>query len=86
MAKFAFTDPKPVKLPRSTTGSVYPDNDINKDVSSARLLPAILSQPILWIESLKTPHCCLYPNERYNSYPAMHQILSHPPTPIMCNP
>ena len=74
-----------VKPPRCTTGSVGPVNGINKDVSGARLLPKTVSTyPVDWVcfcHLLKTQHCCLCPNGRYNQPPAIHH-LHHPPYPL----
>ena len=54
---------QPVKPSRCTTGSVEPVNGINKDVSSARLLPTTVSTyPVDWVyfcHLLKTQHYCL---------------------------
>ena len=92
--RWLFADP--VKPPRCTTGSVVPVNDFIKDVSGARLLPTtVLSYPVDWVSFchlLKTQHCCLCPNERYNLLPASHlppPPIPPPPTyppPITCHP
>ena len=40
----------PVKQPRCTTRCVEPMNDVNKDMSSARLLPmTVLTYPVDWV-------------------------------------
>ena len=86
----------PVKPPRRATGSMDPVNDINKDVSDARLQPTtVLSYPvdrICFCHLLKTQHCCLYPNGRYNLPLATHlpqppiSPLPTCPTPINYHP
>ena len=46
----------PVKPLRCTTGSMEQVNDINKDVSGARLLPMTVSTYILWIEPVSVTY------------------------------
>ena len=65
---------------RYTTGSMEPVIGINKDVSGAWLLPMTISTyPVDWVcfcHLLKTQHCCLCPNGRYNP-----PLATHPPPP-----
>ena len=76
----------PIKSPRWITGSVGTVNGINRDVSGARLLSmTALTYPVDWVyfcHLLKTQHCCLCPNERYNP-PLPPTFLLPIPLPIM---
>ena len=80
-AKSAFIDSPfviSVKPPRCTTGCFGPVNGINIRIWVVPDCCQCLYWIILWIESvsvpyyIKTKHCCLYPNRRYNPPLATH--------------
>ena len=77
----------PVKLWRCTTGSVGSVNGINKDVSSTRLLPTtVLTYSVYGVcfyHLLKTQHCCLCPNGRYDH---IRMGMDDPLTQIVASP
>ena len=76
-----------VKPQRCTTEPVWPLDDINKDVSGAKLLlTAISVYPVdcaCFCPILKTQHHCLCPNGSCNQPSASHLFLPlPPPTPL----
>ena len=75
----------PVKPSRCNTVPVKPVSGINKDVCGAKLLPTTASAHpvdcVCFCHLLKTDHCCLCQNERYNPTPAAHPL--HPSHPLL---
>ena len=73
----------PVKPCRCITRPVEPMNGINKDMCGAELLPTTVSAYpegcVCFCDLLKSQHCCLSSNARYNPPPATHPS----PLPIL---
>ena len=69
-----------LKLCRCITGPAEPKNSINKDMCGAKLLLTNVSaypvDCVCFCDLLKTQHCCLSSNGRYNP-----PLAAHPPPP-----
>ena len=84
LSRMAFADP--VKLWRWTTGPAKPINNSNMDMYSAKLslttVSTYLVDCVCFYDLLKTQHCYLSPNWKYNSPRAVYPLPQPTPTPF----